>query len=236
MIFYGYPPRPVERAFFKKLKTSSPMPALTEASIGVALDVLWRYWLPKTSLNNWPVGFADPGPGETVLECGPFLGYFAMRAAEQVGRQGRIVAVEAHPENFLLLKKNIEENQLTQVTVKNCAIWNSQTEVQFHREDKQLGSVCPDVISARTAVAVRGETIDNIVDQYRLPKVDLVRIQINGAEYEALEGMAQTLKQRPRLAVTSKYLKASPSREPMETRLRSMGYHVERQESTYFAF
>src|ERR1035437_10176539 len=60
-------------------------------------------------------------PGDTVLDVGANVGALTVPMAQMVGPSGKVIAWEPQPETFALLKKNIEQNDLNNVTMRKCA-------------------------------------------------------------------------------------------------------------------
>ena len=70
-------------------------------------------------------------PGSTVLDLGAHHGYFSLLAARWVGKEGKVYAFEPAPENFQILKKNIEFNQFTNVLPVNKAVSDTDKPMPF---------------------------------------------------------------------------------------------------------
>ena len=113
-----------------------------------------------------------------------------------MGPEGRVVALEPHPSNFKLLKKNIKKNNLTNVvTVKVAASSHSPGKLELYLPDQDLGytmhhSINADYLSHKygrastKSIKVNANTIDNIVQIYRLSQVNWMKIDVEGAELD----------------------------------------------------
>ena len=131
-------------------------------------------------------------PGSTVLDIGAHHGYFSLLAARCVGKEGRVYAFEPVPQNFQILKTNIELNHLTNVTPVNKAVSDRCTTVPFfYRRDTGVGgSLFPTNRPNECTVPVESITIDAFLAG---ESVDVVKMDIEGGESFALEGMNKTL-------------------------------------------
>lgn len=127
---------------------------------------------------------------DVVAEMGAFRGYYTLYLSKKVGENGRIIAIEPIPSNIQYLKKNIEINDIKNVTIIEKGVWNANDTKTFQRKatDYQSGSI--DISYENEAsLSVEVNTLDTILTRCNTKRVDLMLIQLNGAEYEALEGL-----------------------------------------------
>jgi len=168
-----------------------------------------------------------PKPDDIIIDCGSFLGFGELRVAPEV-RAGHIFAVEADNACHELLVRNLEYNKIKNVTSINRAIWNSETELDLQSDFAQANTLVPEVHKGQFIERVKTITIDSLVRDHVLTKVDMLSLTLNGAEVEALEGAKQTLENfRPRIRLAGWYSRdgrkiADITRE----RLVTLGYEV----------
>lgn len=145
-----------------------------------------------------------PREGDQVADLGAYIGMGAVRMAREVGKQGRIVALEADPTNFGILKANVEANDLGSViTPVHGAIWKSEGEVvTFQKGGEQRNSVVDGMIDALETVDVPTATLDGLVREHGLDGLSRVSCTVNGAEVEAFDGMKATLAGCPELRMS----------------------------------
>lgn len=74
-------------------------------------------------------------PGDRVLELGGCYGYFTMLMADSVGATGKVVSIEGLPNNFAILKDNIERNAQDNVVCHNCFIGSDGDTIAFDVSD-----------------------------------------------------------------------------------------------------
>lgn len=135
-------------------------------------------------------------PGEFVLEAGANVGYFTLLLARLVGPTGRVLCYEPDPETSRILARNVESNGYRNVTVRPVAVADEPGELTFFRAlkntgDNRLFSHGADAGSFPVPVV----TLD---DELRgEPRIDLLKMDIQGAEALALHGMARTLREAP---------------------------------------
>jgi FkbM family methyltransferase len=131
--------------------------------------------------------------GMTALDIGANIGYVTLIMAEIVGPSGKVYAFEPEPRNFKILTKNIEANGYSSLVFPyQMGISNINGVLKFHVSNKSnLGSM---VVSkhSKYAIDVPVSTLDNFMRDKGCP--GFIKMDIEGHEVEALEGMYNTLK------------------------------------------
>jgi FkbM family methyltransferase len=129
-------------------------------------------------------------PGARVFDLGASSGVVAMILADVVGPAGRVVALEAHPEDAATMARNKELNGIDQLECLHAAVARENGEIVFGRN----GFV--DDGSRRWGdLRVPSFSIDELTRRYGPP--DVVFIDVEGYEHEALLGAAATIEQGP---------------------------------------
>ena len=94
-----------------------------------------------------------------------------------------------------------------------------------------------DIVKNLEEITVSCNSVDNILEELKITKVDFVRIQVNGAEMEVLKGMAHTLKQYPKLLIAAIYNRnGHPISEDISNYLNNIGYNTELTEGSIYAY
>lgn len=117
---------------------------------------------------------------EVVVDLGANIGAFSVWAAKR-WNPGRIVAVEMENDNFTLLQENIRLNGLENnvIPVKVC-VWDENRQVGIKKHPFNLGmhQGCPASIEG----GVPALTMDRLLDMVKVSKVDILKMDIEGAE------------------------------------------------------
>jgi len=121
--------------------------------------------------------------------------------ARRVGKNGVVVAIEPHPFTFQTLVRNINLNHVTNVLALNVAAWNGESHLKlFTAQWAGRNSVKTD--RKQGWVTVPARRMDEVLTELKLTRVDWVKIDGEGAEYEALEGFSDTIqKYKPRIVL-----------------------------------
>ncbi len=133
-------------------------------------------------------------PGDHFVDVGANIGYNALYAAARVGHRGRVTAIEPAPDTVALLRQHVAANQLAHVgVVAGAAGRRRETRRLFVRGavsavNSLYRDGCYGEPTAVTAVEVH--PLDDLV-----PSADVVKIDVEGAELEVLEGMARLIAQ-----------------------------------------
>jgi FkbM family methyltransferase len=148
--------------------------------------------------------------GGVFLDVGAHIGYFSLKAAKEVGPAGRVVSFEPNPETAARLRRNVAANALTQVTVQEIAATGEEQELEFFAAPTVNTGASSLVehnaeYSADAAprnFRVRGRRIDNVVRELNLGRVDVMKIDVEGAELLVLRGAEETLRRHhPRIVM-----------------------------------
>ena len=155
-------------------------------------------------------------PGMTFIDVGANVGWFSLAASRLVGPEGKVIAVEANPDTYDLLRTNLEINGFSdRATAWRKAAWHEDAELEFHVMRKHKGgcSVRRDAVARAVDLHDDAETIrveamrlDDMVGD-ELP-VHLVKIDAEGAEPSVLRGMRRIMAQNKELCITVEFAPA----------------------------
>ena len=136
-------------------------------------------------------------PGMVIIDVGAHVGYYTLIAAKQAGPTGKVYAFEPEPENHALLLKNIELNGYENVVAVKSAVSNhaGSTTLYLTGLDNGRHSVYQHDLPARGSVEVPTTTIDDFLEAQGWPEVNLVKVDVEGAELEVLAGMDRLLRE-----------------------------------------
>ena len=164
-------------------------------------------------------------PGMTFIDVGANIGYYTLIAARVVGPDGVVHAFEPNPAMRERLADNLRRNRLENVHVRPEAVAQETGRVRFYQstleENQGISSILPG--SGRQEVAeVPSVSLDDFVASLGGRRIDLIKIDIEGAEAQLIAGGRQTLSasDAPPLIFEAFDL------PPIESALRAFGYQV----------
>jgi FkbM family methyltransferase len=136
-------------------------------------------------------------PGATVIDAGANIGQYTLLAATGVGPEGSVHSFEPVPDTFNLLSTHVGLNGLTNVRLNRQALWNEAGTVCLGLDggdDFNAGSYTIGGGQAEAAVTAPAIPLDEYATARRLRRIDLIKMDIEGAEWFALQGMRATLR------------------------------------------
>lgn len=178
--------------------------------LGQQLPLASTFVLSQYAYRDFAVG-AHPRPGDVALDVGGCWGDTALWLAHHVGPDGAVHTFEPTPKNRALLERNLDLNPelRERVTVWDDALGPLAGETLWVRDAVSAGAqpqadaaVLGDGANGIETVELRTETIDALLARSALPRVDFLKVDVEGADVGVLEGAAETLREhRPRLAL-----------------------------------
>jgi FkbM family methyltransferase len=150
-----------------------------------------------------------PKQGDIVVDIGAHIGRYTIIASKRVGINGKVVAIEAHPDNFEMLNRNIKLNRLTSVISLNYAVYSKETKIKLYVPGEESGySVYNTIMSNRAGtedkfVQVNANTLDYLLqlNQIREEQINWIKIDVEGAELEVLKGAQNVLSKSKDIAL-----------------------------------
>ena len=140
--------------------------------------------------------YFNPKICDVVVDVGAHIGKYSVPWAMKVGSFGCVLSIEPKRSNFLLLESNIRKNDLSNVHIFNVAAWNKFESLTLNvgESSAQVSSHFP----LKNKITVQAVPLDYILSNFL--RVDWVKVDVEGAEKEVLEGLMETLKRcKPKL-------------------------------------
>ena len=133
------------------------------------------------------------GNGQTFVDVGANIGYFTLLGSALVGSAGKVYAFEPDPDNFRLLVENCHLNKLSNVACEEAALSDRNGSGTLYLSDDNLGDhTIYAADGERPACAIRLLQGDDYFSG-RAGGIDVIKVDVQGAEYAVLQGMASVL-------------------------------------------
>jgi len=141
-------------------------------------------------------GIAEPKEGDWVLDLGGLYGETSLWYSKYVGKNGRVFCFEPVQENYRVLLENLSANGTKNIIPVNLAVGEKSGEIRISGSG---GSAA----ASDTGQTISCTSIDDFAKNNNLTKVDLISMDIEGHEFNALRGAVETLKRfKPKLAIS----------------------------------
>jgi len=166
--------------------------------------------------------------GDCVVDGGAYIGAFSIYIAKLLKDNIRVIAFEPDKFNFDKLLKNIELNNINNIIAINKGIWNKNEVLKFDNR-KNKGSIMVKCANDE----VKGEImnyefvkLDDELKKLNINKVDFIKMDVEGAEIEAIEGCKNILKtNNVNLAIASYHIRNNEETyKKLESMLNNLGY------------
>ena len=141
--------------------------------------------------------------GDIVVDCGAHVGVFVDQALRRGAK--KVIAIDPDPIQIECLRRNFSsEIAAGKVVVVPKAVWSREDTLKLHLSARNSGMSSVVEHRGGEELTVAATTIDRLVVELNLERVDYIKFDIEGAEREALKGAVETLSDfRPRLLIDS---------------------------------
>ena len=173
--------------------------------------------------------------GDVVLDVGTNIGEMLLHFARMVGERGFVFGFEPDKTNFMNAQKNISLNDFENIHVFNKGVSDKKETQKLYRVDEHnlgMNRILNDAEAVKYAdfSTIETDTLDRIIFENKIEKVEVIKIDIEGYEMHALRGARDVLEKfRPRLFIEVGYtrlLNLGTSPAELVSYLRDLGYAV----------
>ena len=182
------------------------------------------------STNAQYIEFGQLKLGHVVIDLGAYAGLSSIMFKEIVGDEGVVIAVEVDPNNIKSLELNLGRyNAYFCKSIEVCkkAVWNHNNGIIF-TSDGSMGSSATQILGSGRGRSrkVPTTTLSKLAHDYNLLKVDLIKCDIEGAEFYVFEDIEFFKRFKPRIIVEIHQIRGFSAIEKVTTDLTGAGYTV----------
>ena len=217
----------------------------TEGRLKLYATPQGEYWIPyreKTSLYAFAWNMAEMDTrfygsgartvkkGDIVLDCGANVGVFTRLALNDGA--AKVIAIEPMPDNIHALEQTFaSEIAAGRVIVYGKGVWDKDDFLPMLIDPTNSAAdsfVIEQKGAQASAVKLPLTTIDQLVAELKLERVDFIKMDIEGAEVKALTGGRATISRfRPRMALSTYHTPTDPHQIPLAVSQAKTGYRIE---------
>jgi len=160
--------------------------------------------------------------GDAVLDLGAHIGYYTMLAAKLVGPQGKVFAFEPDPTNFSLLRKSAVANCYDNITLEQRGVADTEGVAKLFLYSSTENSIAPELYRGFEHIPFVEISLVGLDEYFKNAnlKVSFIKMDVEGAEGLALQGMKQVISQNPHLTLITEFAPAALRKvsrmEPLE--------------------
>jgi FkbM family methyltransferase len=168
----------------------------------LVMDGFWETWLTQCISRIIK-------PGDICIDVGANYGYYSLLMSTLTGKEGRTIAIEPNPYVFNLLAATASVHSSSiepvQVALSDVSGYTTLVIPDNFYGDASIVERKDKPRMARSRVDVKTQTLDELVVQLELPRIDLVKIDVEGAEPDVFNGMNETIARNNGLRVLIEY-------------------------------
>jgi len=135
--------------------------------------------------------------GMVCFDIGANIGYYTLLESKIVGEEGKVIAIEPSPVNFTQLQKNIQNEKANNVELYQMAGGDQNGTIKFLLDPhSNLSRIIlnEDSKPEGEIVDVPVKKLDSFLDEFSIKKLDFIRMDVEGYEFNILEGMRNSIK------------------------------------------
>ncbi|MBU3578636.1 FkbM family methyltransferase [Polynucleobacter sp. 73C-SIWE] len=146
--------------------------------------------------------------GDIFLDLGSHIGFYALIAARIVGETGHVYAFEPTPATRDTLDKNVIDNGLKNIiTVESFGVSDCSKNVNFivNSDSSECNKISQFDEGVENLIKIKTISIDKYAIINSIKKINLVKMDIEGAEYQAIIGMRKIISENPDIKLIFEY-------------------------------
>jgi FkbM family methyltransferase len=173
--------------------------------------------------------YYSPEKGDIIIDGGSYPGEFTVLCSHLVGENGKIIAFEPDPKNYLHVKMLLERNNLTNVVLFNKGLWDKDAIVKFHSKNT-VGStfMISNEKNSQNSIEIPCVNLEAELNRLNIDHINFIKMDIEGAEITVLKGIKNLLsKHKVHLSIASYHIvDEKKTCFSVENILRDYGYSV----------
>lgn len=173
--------------------------------------------------------------GDTFVDIGANIGYYSLLASKSVVQKGRVYSFEPSQREYMKFLTNIQINNISNIIPVNSAVGKESSLIELEIKKYHTGgnSIVRDELSPSNKITVRQTTLDQFIKEYKITEIELLKIDVEGFEFNVLNGLKESLSnrivKRIFIEITPRFLKSfDHSVENIYSYLQDAGFYPEK--------
>ena len=144
--------------------------------------------------------------GSVFIDGGANIGFFSILTSKLVGSSGKVICFEPTDSCYAYLLKNIKINRRKNIYLEKKAISSQNGTVQFKinknsEENSIVSNFNKKKFLQNNIIKIKSTTIDTHCKKKKISQVDLIKLDIEGQEYEAIKGSSKIIKKNRNIKI-----------------------------------
>lgn len=153
---------------------------------------VFGYWLGSYEAEKQKAFTFFVREGDVVYDLGAHVGFYSLLASKLVGNKGSVFSFEPFPQNVSYLKKHIALNNIKNIIVLEKGISFEDCRGAFDSPGSSAAGRINDKKSSGLSIEIA--SIDSLLERKEIAPPNVIKMDIEGGEYNALRGAEKTLK------------------------------------------
>lgn len=136
-------------------------------------------------------------PDMHIIDAGANIGFYSLIASSKLSERGKVFSFEPVPSNYEQLEYNIKKSNNSKIEVIKMGLWNKEDTLKFSLDethsDNHGSFTAGKVTNSSQYFECPVNSLDSLLDNETIPKVDLIKMDIEGSELFALQGAIKSI-------------------------------------------
>ena len=177
-------------------------------------------------VTNLYIEKSEAKEGDIIFDVGAYCGTQAIYWSKIVGATGKVICLEPDETNYNILQKNIALHGEKNVIASKVGAYSENKEINFSNNGSMGSQVIENKNKNSTSIQVK--TLETIFNELKLPKIDFIKMDIEGAEIEAIRPALSFIQtNKIRLIIEPHYIKGTLNDMQIIEMFNSINYNVD---------
>jgi len=180
--------------------------------------LIWEIWKLKQ--------YGKVPKNSVIVDIGAHIGAYAIYAALNAKK---VFAFEPHPANYKLMLHNIKQNKIKNIKTFQKAVSSKKGRIKLFISKVNTGMHSLYETESKKKILVNSTTVPEIITRYRIPKIDILKIDAEGAEYDIILNLPKKTLNKIKTIIFEyhDYLNLKHNLNDIKAHLKNQGYRID---------